>query len=82
MTVRRGSPEITGKKRTLRGQAKDRGNEGLSDCQTTGQGAYERGRKPREGRFADRERRRTFLGARRDVTGRVTQGTFLRGDKT
>jgi len=48
----------------LGGRAKDRGNERLSDCQTTGQRAYERGRKPKEGGFADRERRRTFLGGK------------------
>jgi hypothetical protein len=38
------------------------GNETLPDCQTTGQGAYELGMKPRDRGFAGRERRRTFLG--------------------
>lgn len=38
------------------------GNEGLSEYQTRGQRANERGTKPRDGGFVGREGRRTFLG--------------------
>ena len=62
ITIRDGQPEIAGKRWLLGTRQRTGGNEGPSSCQTTGQGAYERLVKPKEGGFAGRERRRTFLG--------------------